>query len=70
MLPVQIGLVLFLGFAFSRVYLRLKSRSLKLGEFLFWTGLWVAALVGILFPEFTTYMARLIGIGRGTDAVL
>jgi hypothetical protein len=70
MLPVQIGLVIFLAFAVSRVYLRLKSRSLRLGEFLFWIGLWLAALVGILFPEFTTYVAKLVGIGRGADVVV
>lgn len=69
-MPLQIFLIVFILFALSRVILRLKDGSLKLGEFLFWFGLFVFALVGVIEPDFTTYVAKFIGIGRGADVVI
>jgi len=66
----QIILSVFLLFALSRVYLRLKGGQLRLGEFLFWFGLFILALAGVIEPGFTTYVAKLIGIGRGADVVM
>lgn len=70
LLPVQLILSLFLFFAVSRVYLRFKEGTIKLGAFLFWIGLWTLALFSIFYPDFTTYWAQLLGIGRGVDAIL
>jgi len=69
-LPVQVLALLFLLFAFSRVILRYRDSTIPLGMFLFWTGVWVLASVGILRPDFTTFIADQIGIGRGSDAVV
>ncbi len=66
----QVVLSVFLLFALSRVILRLKDGQLRLGEFLFWFGLFVLALIGVIEPAFTTYVAHLIGIGRGADVVI
>jgi len=66
----QAVLSLFLLFALSRVVLRLKDGQLRVGEFLFWFGLFVLALVGVIEPRFTTYVAHMIGIGRGADVVI
>ncbi len=70
LLPIQIILILFLFFALSRVVLRLKDGGITFGAFLFWLVLWVLAIVTVLRPSFTTFLARKIGIGRGADAVL
>lgn len=70
LLPIQIILVLFLFFALSRVVLRLKDGGLSFGGFLFWFALWALAIVSVLRPDFTTFLARKIGIGRGADVVL
>lgn len=70
LLPVQLILAFFLFFAVSRAYLRFKEGTIKFGAFLFWIGLWLLALFSIFYPDFTTYWAQLLGIGRGVDAIL
>ena len=69
-LPIQIIFIIFLIFAASRAVLRLREGNISFGSFLFWTGLWVLATFSVLNPEFTTYLAKTIGIGRGTDVVI
>jgi len=69
-LPIQLFLSLFLLFAISRVFLRFKEGTISLGQFLFWCGLWLLALFSIFYPDFSNYWARLLGIGRGADAIL
>ncbi len=69
-LPIQILLLVFLLFAFSRVVLRYREGTIPLGMFLFWVGIWALATLSIIRPDFTTYLARKAGIGRGADAVI
>ena len=69
-LPIQILLLVFLLFAFSRVFLRYREGSIALGMFIFWVGIWILATISIISPEFTTFLARKAGIGRGADAVI
>ena len=68
--PVRLLLVLFLAFAFSRAILRRKEGAMGLGSFLVWAGVWVLAAAGIIRPDFTTYIAKSIGIGRGADVII
>lgn len=70
LLPIQLILVLFLFFALSRVVLRLKDGGISFGGFLFWFALWALAIITVLQPDFTTFLARKIGIGRGVDAII
>lgn len=69
-LPIQILLGLFLLFAVTRVLLRLKDGALTLGNFIFWLILWIFAGLGLFRPELTSILARKLGIGRGSDAVV
>ncbi len=69
-MSIQIILSLFLLFALSRVVLQLRSSQLTLGGFLFWAGVFIFALAGVLEPNLTAYAAKLVGIGRGADVVL
>jgi len=70
LLPIQIVLSLFLIFAVTRVVLRLKDGAFTLKSFLFWFAVFVLAIIGVIKPEITTIMAKKLGIGRGTDAVI
>ena len=70
LLPVQIVFGIFLLFAVSRVLLRLKDGALALNNFIFWTGLFVVALIGVIKPELTTLLAQKLGINRGSDIVV
>ena len=69
-LPVQLVFSLFLLFAASRVWLRLKDGSLTLASFIFWFGLFVLAIIGVFKPEITSVVALKLGINRGSDAVI
>lgn len=67
---IQIILVIFLFFAVSRVVLRFRGGQISPFEFLFWSVVFLAAITGIAFPQGTTDLARLVGIGRGADLVI
>ncbi len=63
-------MLMFLLFAFTRVFLRLREGTISPGMFLFWSGIWILASVGVIEPGFTTWVANRIGIGRGVDAII
>lgn len=67
---LQIILLLFLGFALSRVILRYTDYQIKTGEFIFWFLLFFTAIVGVIFPEESSRLAQLLGIGRGVDLIV
>lgn len=67
---VQIILSIFLVFAVSRVLLQMRERRLRLKSFVFWSGVFIAAILGVIKPAITTSIARFFGIGRGADVVL
>lgn len=69
-IPLQGGAVLFLIFAFSRVWLRTREGSIGWGMFLFWTVIWLLAMVAVIRPELTSQLASRLGVGRGVDAAL
>lgn len=70
MAAVQIVLAIFLIFALSRVVLRFRDRKLSPLEFIFWAFLFIAAIIGVSFPDQTTRIAKMVGIGRGVDLVI
>lgn len=70
MIFVQVFLILFLLFAVSRVILRFRDRKLHPGEFIFWFLLFLIAIIGVVFPDVTTKVANLLGIGRGSDLII
>ncbi len=67
---IQFLLSFFLLFALSRVILQVRSAKLTIGGFLFWSALFIFALTGVIDPRLTTFVAKLLGIGRGSDVVL
>lgn len=68
--PIQLVAIVFLIFAFSRVWLRAREGSIGWGMFLFWILIWILVLVAVIKPELTTQLAKRLGIGRGVDVVL
>lgn len=67
---LQFILIIFLIFAISRVILQLRQGNINLFSFLSWTGVFIIAIIGVLYPEVTTKAASILGIGRGADAVI
>ena len=67
---VPILVTIFVAFAVSRVFLRLRAGDMSLGEFLFWLGIWGAIEIIVWVPKVLDKIASQIGIGRGIDAVV
>jgi len=70
MLAIQILIVAFVLFALSRTVVRYKEGSLTVGWLALWSAVWVAVAVAAALPQTTIWFARLIGVGRGVDAVI
>ncbi len=69
MLLIQILTVLFALFALTRVLSRFRKRVIGVSEFFFWTGFWAAVCVLVAMPAVTQWFAKILGVGRGADAV-
>lgn len=67
---IQILLLAFIIFAFSRVILRSREKVISTQASLFWILIWLAALIGILLPATTTKIAEFFGVGRGVDVIV
>lgn len=70
LLPIQLLLLIFIIFAASRAVLQFRGGTIKFGSLIFWLIIWVLALISIFYPEETTKIARLAGIGRGVDIIV
>src|SRR3546814_2428867 len=67
---IQIVLLIFVIFALTRVFLRLREKVIPAKTALFWSLIWIAALVGIILPKTTTKIASVFGVGRGVDVIV
>jgi hypothetical protein len=70
MRPIQFLLLAFILFALVKVILRYGHRQIRKFQFLFWLAVWVGAAVIISHPDTSTFLADLVGIGRGADLIL
>ena len=70
MLIIQIILTVFFLFAIIKVFSRYRSQELKLSDLVLWTVFWLLAATVVLWPDSTMQLARLMGVGRGVDAVM
>lgn len=66
----QIILLIFLVFALTRVIMQLRQKHITLTAFIFWGMVFVAAIIGVIKPQVTSEIARILGIGRGADVVI
>jgi small membrane protein len=64
---IQILIVLFVIFAWSRVFLRMRDKDIGLGEFILWSIIWVTILIITIFPVTINFLSGIVGIGRGID---
>jgi hypothetical protein len=70
MLVIQILVVLFVLLTLGRLWGRFRRHTISPVELAVWTGFWFALAVVVLVPDITWTLARLLGVGRGVDAVL
>jgi hypothetical protein len=70
MMPIQVlGTLLLIG-ALLHVLLRWRSRSLRMGEVVFWILVFGSILTVVLVPSVSGRIARLLGVGRGADVII
>ena len=66
---IKIFLTLFALFAWSRVLIRFRAKDLNIKEMIFWSVVWVSIVVLVYIPGKTNFVAKLIGMDRGNDAM-
>ncbi|MEK6938487.1 MAG: DUF2304 family protein [Nanoarchaeota archaeon] len=67
---IQILVIIFALFAFSRSILRVKDKEITLPEFAFWSAIWLGVMIIALLPEVMELLSRPLGIGRGVDIII
>lgn len=64
---LQVVVVIFALFAWSRAILRLRDRKISLPEFFFWTIIWAAVITTSLLPRTADIISEFFGISRPID---
>ncbi len=67
---IQILIVAFAVLVISRIVLSFKNGKIAIKGMLMWLGLWIALLIVVLSPQITGFLAKILGVWRGTDAVV
>lgn len=70
MILIQVLAAVFIVFAVSRVFLRLRDKKITIIEVMFWLSIWIGMTVIVFFPRITQYLADMLGIGRGIDVII
>ncbi len=67
---IQLFAFAFVTFAASRAVLRAKDKKITVFELFFWLCIWGGLIIVVFFPELTSYLADVVGIGRGIDVII
>ena len=67
---IQILIILFALFAWSRAILRLRDKAISVGDFSFWSLIWAVVIIATIFPSILNDISDIVGIGRGMDLAL
>jgi hypothetical protein len=67
---IQIVLLCFSVFAFSRVLIRYRHGGMRMMHLGLWFIFWTCVVVVTLLPDTTSLLARWLGVGRGVDTAM
>lgn len=70
MKPIQFVLLAFVLAALTKLIHSYQQRRMPTLNFLFWALLWIGTASIITFPDATSFVAHLLGIGRGADLII
>lgn len=70
MMVIQIILVVFFLFVLFKVFDRFRSGDLKGKEAIGWLVFWILAGAVVVNPNSTLFLAKILGVGRGVDAII
>ena len=66
---IQIIVSIFLILIIIKTLARKKSKELSLKETIAWLIVWIGTGIIFWFPQYTTRIANILGIGRGADLI-
>lgn len=66
---IQLLFVLFAIFVLSRIVVRFRLHTIGLKELIWGICFWSAVVICVMVPGITQWFARILGVGRGADAV-
>lgn len=66
---IQIIVSIFLILIIIRTLSRYQNKDLSLKETLSWLIVWLGTGIVFWFPQYTTKLANILGIGRGADLI-
>ena len=69
MLLIQFIILAVVAIIWWRLYQRWRQAELTTLEFASWFGLWLVVGVVVLLPQVASYLAAVVGVGRGSDLV-
>lgn len=67
---IQIVLIIFFVFALFKVWSRFNAKEISLSNASLWSVFWIGAAIFVFQPNLTARFAKILGVGRGVDAVL
>ena len=70
MIYLQILVTIFIVFILLKLFLQKQKNKISLLSFLIWVLLWLMVLIVFWLPDTTSYLAAVLGIGRGADLVV
>jgi small membrane protein len=70
MKPIQFVLLAFVLAALAKMIHSYQQRRMRTRNFLFWTLVWPGTAAIIIFPDATSFVAHILGIGRGADLII
>jgi hypothetical protein len=70
MKPAQLILLAFVLGALAKLIQSFRQRRLVPLDLLFWGLVWLGTASMIIFPDATSVLAHLLGVGRGVDLIV
>ena len=67
---IQFIIIVVVVMVWWRLFSRLRAQEIKRLEFLEWFLLWLTVGVFGLAPQFSSYLANVVGVGRGSDLII
>lgn len=64
--PIKFGIIGFAIFILFILSLEMKSKKIKVFNFIFWIILWLSVIIIALYEPLFTYIANILGIPLGT----
>jgi hypothetical protein len=67
---IQIIILVVVLVVWWRIYARWRAGEITPVEFIEWFALWLVVAVVVMVPDVASYLAILVGVGRGSDLIV